>query len=107
MNTANSTGEHPRQEPDGLRPRAILLCAAAVVGIVLVAALSAYLLTRGTGTSTRTRASRYLTSDPVDEIAKYQQEKRSQLEAPPGMDAQHFAHIPIEQAMREAARNPQ
>ena len=107
MNTPSSTSEHPRQEPDGLRPRAIVLCAAAVVGIVLVAALSAHLLTRGTGTTTPTPASRYLTSEPVEEIAKYQQEKHSQLEAPAWVDSQHFAHIPIEQAMREAARSPQ
>ncbi|MBS0421387.1 MAG: hypothetical protein JSR66_27010 [Proteobacteria bacterium] len=103
MNTPTPTGEHPQQEPDDLRPRAILLCAAAVVGMVLAAALLAHLLTHGPNAAPPTRPASYLTSNPDADITKYQQEKRSQLEAPGWVDQDHFAHIPIEQAMRELA----
>lgn len=108
MNTRIATGEHPRQQPDNLRPRAILLCAAAVIVMVLLTALTAHLLTRSSSATTPIRASRYLTSDPADEIAKYQQQKRSQLEGRGATDDPQFVHIPIEQAMRElAARGSQ
>jgi len=71
--------------------------------MVLVAALLAHLVTPSSKAAAPTRTSRYLTSNPDDEIAKYQQEKRSQLETGSWVDEQHFARIPIEQAMRALA----
>src|SRR5690349_8434047 len=101
MNERPSTGEHPAQEPGDLRPGAILLCAAGVVLMVLLAALLAHFLTRGSGAPGHPPASTYLSSDPVAEISRFEQDKRSKLETYGWVDEPRFAHIPIEQAMQK------
>jgi len=103
MNERHSTGEHPKQEPSDLHPGAIVLCAAGVILMVLMAALLAHLLTRAPTAAQPAPANTYLTSDPAEDISRFEREKRSKLETYGWVEEQRFAHIPIEQAMRKLA----
>jgi len=101
---------HPEQEPDDLRPRAILLGAAGIIAMVVLVALMAYGLTRLSGPTDAIRSdpeparSIKLRSDPGEEIADYRQQKRTQLETYGWVDQPRgFAHIPIERAMQMLA----
>jgi hypothetical protein len=111
MNAQPSSGEHPKQEPSDLRPRAILLGVAGVITMVVLVALLAHLLTRvsgGTGTVAPARGpiarATRLSSDPEADITVYQRSKRSQLESYGWVDRERrFARIPIERAMQHLA----
>jgi len=104
-----NTQEHPRQEPDNLRAKAVVLCAVGIIAMLLLVAAVSHLITATSGANqpspahpSATRSS-YLTSDPTEEIARYRQEKRAQLESYGWVDGQRFAHIPIERAMQKLA----
>jgi hypothetical protein len=106
MNTQVSSGEHPKQEPSDLRPRAVLLVAASVIVMVLVVAFVAHLLSRApdatrAGPGSTGRGPR-LTSNPEEDITAFERRKRLQLETYGWADREHaFARIPIEQAMQK------
>jgi len=106
MNAEAPSRERPKQESSGLHTRAILLCAAGVVTIVLLVALVARVLTGLSGATDSVSRSperaepTRLSSRPEDEIAAFQREKRSQLESYGWIDRPSgLAHVPIERAM--------
>jgi hypothetical protein len=110
MSAEHPSRDRPRQEPSDLQPRVVLLGVAAIVGTVLLTALIANLLTRAESPVTTVpqnvqlaRATR-LSSDPADEIAAFNRDKRSRLESYGWVDRQQgVAHVPIERAMQMLA----
>src|SRR5581483_4658494 len=105
--------ERPKHEGSDLRPGVVLLAASGVIAMVLVVALIATLLARSfhplpPGASTLQSPPSPavpLRSDPVEEQAAFQREKRSRLESYGWVDARHqSAHVPIERAMEMLAR---
>jgi hypothetical protein len=112
MSASAPSPERPQHERSDLRPRIVLLVAGGVIAMVLVVALIATVLTRSSrplppGPS----ALRFppapaapLRSDPVEEQAAFQREKRLQLESYGWVDARHqTAHVPVERAMQMLA----
>lgn len=116
MNPEAAHKNQPQQEPGDISARAVLWVVAGILAMVVVVALVAGGLTRTLGPNTRgpvpetpARSSRpsrsiRLSSDPVNEIAAFERDKRSRLDSYGWVDRQHqFAHVPIEQAMRTLA----
>ncbi len=113
MSTNAPSPERPKHEGSDLRPRVVLLAAGGVVAMVLVVAFIATVLARSfhplpPGASALQfppAPAVPLRSDPVEEQAAFQREKRSRLESYGWVDASHqSAHVPIERAMEMLAR---
>lgn len=110
MSAQAPSGEHPKQEPSDLRPRAVLVAAGSVIVLVLLVALLAHLMTRVSGAAAAAPAhaplarTPRLSSNPQDDITSFERAKRSQLQTYGWADRQHaYAHIPIERAMQKLA----
>jgi hypothetical protein len=90
------------QEPGDLQPRAVLLGVAGVIAMILIVALVASTLARVEehGDSRPPHSARRLSSDPVEDIAAFEREKRSQLNSYGWVNREHSAaRIPIGRAM--------
>jgi hypothetical protein len=106
MNPDSIAQEHPKHEPSGLHTRAVLTGVAAVIAMVLLASGIATVLTRQTRAVTNRSeslpqtTSSLLTSDPSDDRAAFERQKRRRLESYGWVDQQkQLVHIPIERAM--------
>jgi hypothetical protein len=106
MNPDPIAQEHPKHESSDLHTRAVLAGVAAVIAMVLLAAGFAAVLTRQTravpsrSEALRQANPRLLTSNPSDDRAAFESEKRRRLESYGWVDREgKFAHIPIAQAM--------
>ena len=110
MNPESIPQEHPKHESSDLHTRAVLTGVAAIIAMVLLVAGVAAVLTRPTRAVTdRSEASRQttsslLTSNPSDDRAAFDREKRHRLESYGWVDQKkQLAHIPIERAMSLSA----
>jgi hypothetical protein len=103
--------EHSTQQPSNLRTGPILIGLAAVVVMILLAALIAAALARptrsGNTATTIERAPMLLTSNPSDERAAFEREKRRILESYGWVDPNaRIVHVPIERAMQMLTTPP-
>jgi hypothetical protein len=110
MNSESTGREHPEHEPSDLHTSAVLKGVAAVVAMVVLVTAIAAVLTRETrAVASRSEAlqqanPKLLTSNPSEDRAAFEREKRRRLESYGWVDREgQFAHIPIEQAMSLSA----
>jgi hypothetical protein len=106
MNPETTAQEHPEHEPSDLHTRAVLKGVAAVIAMVLLVTGIAAVLTQQTrAVASRSEAlrqanPRLLTSNPSDDRAAFEREKRRRLESYGWVDQnKQLVHIPIERAM--------
>lgn len=102
--------DRPRQEPRDLRPDIVLWSVGAIVAMLIVAVLLAYLVhqlggpTRNSPQSLQMARNTRLASDPADERAAFEHAKTTRLNSYGWIDPQHqLAHIPIDVAMQKLA----
>ncbi|HKU16071.1 MAG TPA: hypothetical protein VJQ52_16870 [Steroidobacteraceae bacterium] len=98
---------HPRSGRSDLNMRAIVLGALGVIATVLLVAAIGRFLTgvagpaRAGATQTSIERPRRLPSDPLDQRAAFEREKRARLDSYGWVDRERgIAHMPIERAMQ-------
>jgi hypothetical protein len=110
MNAPARNRAHPQQEHRDLNVRGVALGALGVIATVLLVAAVAYFLTGVSGparpgpTATSIERPQRLPSDPFEQRAAFEREKRARLNSYGWIDRERgFVHVPIERAMQMQA----